>query len=358
MEVLTLADAGTPFPGSAFDTPVYRIPALAVTHSGRVVAAWDLREDWRDLPGPFDLVVRHSDDHGLTWTPPRLLRGHEGGRGFGDASLVADGDRLLCWYVGSDGESFFSASAGGPGLSLWLATSDDGGETWAHRDLSDLRPHDVGGLFATSGNGVRLDTGRLLQPFTLRVGTEHFAAVAASDDQGATWTLGERVGPDCDETKVVGLGGADVLLHARATPRRRVARSHDGGVTFSSPVADPALVDPACNGGLCRWGEVLVCTLLDDERARRRLVLRYSRDDGATWSDAVVLDAGAAAYSVIAELADGSLGVLYEAGDYAEIVFRRVTRAELGLDGGAVTLVAREGSAGSARPPEVAPTRR
>ena len=64
-----------------------------------------------------------------------------------------------------------------------------------------------------------------------------------------------------------------------------------------------------------------------------------------------VLDAGGAGYSVVQPLADGSLGVLYEAGDYDAIVFRRVTRAA--FDRG---LVPRPGS-GAARPPEVASVR-
>ena len=43
MDLITLARAGDPFPGSAFDAPCHRIPALAVTASGRVLAAWDVR---------------------------------------------------------------------------------------------------------------------------------------------------------------------------------------------------------------------------------------------------------------------------------------------------------------------------
>lgn len=61
-----LARSGDPFEGSAFAVPCYRIPALAVTASGRVLAAWDVRLDWRDLPGDFDIALRHSDDHGRT----------------------------------------------------------------------------------------------------------------------------------------------------------------------------------------------------------------------------------------------------------------------------------------------------
>ncbi|MGL5247707.1 MAG: hypothetical protein ACRC8U_05875, partial [Brooklawnia sp.] len=91
---VVLSRAGEPSPGAAFARPCYRIPALAVLPAdrpdapGRIVAAWDVRADWRDLPGPFDLVLRHSDDGGRTWSPMRVLRQHEGERGFGDASLL------------------------------------------------------------------------------------------------------------------------------------------------------------------------------------------------------------------------------------------------------------------------------
>ncbi|MDO5533132.1 MAG: sialidase family protein [Propionibacteriaceae bacterium] len=363
MDAVVLARSGDPFPGAAFGEPCYRIPALAVTPSGRVLAAYDVRLDWRDLPGDFDLALRHSDDHGRTWSPPRPLRRHTPGHGFGDASLTVDpsSGRIFCWYVGSTGRSFFSAEAGpdAPGLELWLSISDDDGLTWAHRDMTAaLKPGDVTGMFASSGNGSVVGR-RLLQPFVLRTASgEHFAATAFSDDAGDTWTLGDRVGPDCDENKVLGLPDGSVLLHARATPRRRAARSTDGAATFSAPVPDPALVDPACNGGLALLptpaGPVVVASTCDDPDERTRLSVRTSTDLGHAWSAPVLVDAGASAYSVCAPLADGSLGIAWEAGDYDEIIFARVTPDELGLTGTPPTLTARTGRAGAAKPPEVA----
>lgn len=159
METAVIARSGDPLDGSAFDSPCYRIPALTVTATGRVLLAWDVRAGWRDLPGDFDVVYRTSDDHGRTWGPVRVLRRHGDGHGFGDASLIADPatGNVLCWYVGSTGRSYFTAEpCAGQGLELWLAISTDDGETWEHRDLSALRPDWVGGMFAASGNGIAL----------------------------------------------------------------------------------------------------------------------------------------------------------------------------------------------------------
>lgn len=357
MDTVILARSGDPLEGAAFVTPCYRIPALTVTATGRVILAWEVRPDWRDLPGEFDLAYRSSDDHGRTWAPVQHLRHHEEGRGFGDASLISDPatGRVLCWYVGSTGRSYFTADAA-VGLELWLATSEDDGKNWTHRQVTDLRPEWAGGMFAASGNGIALrggpPAGTLLQTFVLRDphrGTDH-AAVAASADGGLTWQLGTPVGPGCDESKVVEQADGNVLLHARATPRRRWATSVDAGGSFTPPTPDPALVDPGCNGGLTNWRGRLVCSTLNDERRRRDLVLRI-RDDAGSWSRPVEIDRGAAAYSVLAPLADGTLGLAYEYGDYEGIRFCRIEPAEVGLDGGQVTLAPVRGAPGVARDP-------
>lgn len=359
-----LAQRGDPFDGAAFTSPCYRIPALAVTPAYRLLAAWDVRADWRDLPGPFDVVYRCSDDLGHSWGPLRVLRRHTASEGFGDASFVVGPGVVHCWYVSSAGRSFFDAEPGaGEGLRLWLASSFDDGQTWQHRDLTaSLKPDDVTGMFASSGNGLTLregaHAGRLLQPFVLRTAAgQHFAAMAYSDDDGTTWALGERIGPDCDENKVTELPGGRVLLHARATPRRRWAVSDDGGVTFGPPVAHEQLVDPACNGGLSRWGSQVVATILNHPSERRELAIRRSADGGESWTPALGIDDGACAYSVALELPDGALAVAWESGDYDAIVFARIARDEVGFDGGEPTLRAIRGRAGAAAPPEVAPAR-
>lgn len=360
MHITEIARRGTPFPCSAFDTPIYRIPALTTTRSGRILIAYDVRADWRDLPADFDIAYVFSDDEGASWSAPRVLRRHEVGHGFGDAALMTDPHtgRVFCWSVGSTGESYFSAVAGGPGLELWLSTSDNEGETWIHRDFSALRPREVAGMFTASGTGAVLADGRLVQPFVARIDGEDYALCATSSDHGDTWMLGEPVGPGCDESKVVGVDSG-VLLHARCAPRRRSALSRDGGAHFTVPQVEEALTDPACNGGLARVGGVLLASMCDDPAERRRLSVHVSTDEGRTWSPPVLVDEGAAAYSVLAALDEDRVVLVWEADDYEKLLAAVIGLDELGVysqdgvaywDSARVSVRPRPGS-GSAKPP-------
>lgn len=359
-----IARAGQPFPGSAFANPLYRIPALTVTASGRILIAYDVREDWRDLPADFDIALTYSDDGGTTWSQPTALRAHTPGHGYGDASLTyhTPTGTLLCWYVGSTGESYFSATPGGARLELWLARSDDGGATWEHTDYSHLRPAHVGGMFASSGTGTLLDDGTLLQTFVARIDNRDYALVARSQDAGLTWELGEPIGPDCDENKTVGLGHGRVLLHARDRGARRQACSLDGGKTFGTPHTHGTLVEPGCNGGIVRVGHLLVASLCSDPAERRNLSLHISVDEGSTWSAPIPVDEGATAYSTLALLDTRTLALAWEADDYTTIRYASIPLDWLGIsdmgvfDPATVTLQSRPlvpGAAYSAKPPVV-----
>lgn len=325
MAFTTVIRAGKPFAGAAFTEPIYRIPALVATPTGRLVACFDVRADWRDLPADFDIAVTVSDDGGDTWTPARALRQHSPGHGFGDASLTCDAEgRLYCWYVGSQGHSYFSALPGEPGLELWLAISDDDGATWTHTDMSALRPSNVGGMFASSGNGWCGNNGVLYQSFVARIAGENFAYVATSADRGQSWQLSEPVGPDCDENKVVELGDGRILMHARSRPQRRQASSTNGARHFSEPIPHGALRDPGCNGGLISVGKYLVASMCDSDSERTSLSVHISDDDGASWSKPILIDPGAAAYSVLVALDDQTVGLMWEADNYQTILFTRL----------------------------------
>lgn len=70
----------------------YRIPALAVTARGTVLAAYDGRPNLDDLPSPIDLLVRRSTDNGQTWSGQEVVRSGTGLEGFGDPSLLVDAE--------------------------------------------------------------------------------------------------------------------------------------------------------------------------------------------------------------------------------------------------------------------------
>lgn len=331
----------------------YRIPALAVSTRGTVLAAYDGRPNLDDLPSPIDLLLRRSFDGGRTWEAQQVVRTGTGLQGFGDPSLLVDAStgRILLFHVAGTHAGFFEAVEGlEPDDAVQhvdLSFSDDDGATWQHRRITpQLKRPGITGLFAAAGQGMQIHAGsyagRLVQQFVLLDDGEITAASAWSDDHGETWRLGAAVGPGTNENKAVARDDGTLLLHSRATPRRLTAVSRDGGETWSAPRPDDALADPSDNGSLARFdgapavalgesgtGSWLISSNNHDEDLRRNTVVRLSHDDGATWPHAVVVCPGSSAYSTVTRLPDGAVGVLYERAGYQEIVFARVDAAEL-----------------------------
>lgn len=323
----------------------YRIPALAVTPSGRIVAIYDGRPDLDDLPGPIDVILLTSDDNGTTWSEPIVLRKSEDIAGSGDASIVIDPSvgecgRILVFVQSSKLAGFFESGLGTDPddptvVHIEISSSDDDGRTWTHRNVTaQLKDDCTPGIFATSGMGGRVVAGpfagRLLQTFVLRRQGEVLARVGYSDDHGDTWVLGAEI-PGGNESAAVGLQDGTVLVHSRATPFRLSGISLDGGQTLASLAPDPALPDPSDNGSLCVLSDgSVLSTHNHDSDLRRRTVVKRSTDGGRTWPETAVLEAGSSAYSTACELQDGSIGVLFERNGYVEMVFARLQLSDFG----------------------------
>lgn len=343
----------------------YRIPALAVTAQGTLLAAYDGRPNLDDLPSPIDLLVRRSTDSGVSWGVQQVVRRGTGLEGFGDPSLLVDAEtgRIFLFHAAGTRAGFFESTTGMAAEDesvqhCDLSWSDDDGVTWQHRRLtaelkgSTPAGRDITGMFAAAGQGIQIHTGpfrgRLVQQFVLLCGGAIMAASAYSDDHGDSWTFGELIGAGThgaapNENKVAALDDGSLLLHSRATPRRLAARSSNGGQDWSALVPVEDLPDPSDNGSISRFDGLpaveglatattdrwLLSTNNQDPALRRNTVLSLSTDNGGTWGAGLVLCAGSSAYSTAARLPDGNIGVLYERQGYREIVFASIPAAQL-----------------------------
>ncbi len=320
----------------------YRIPALIQTRQGSLLAVADARHDSSaDLPARISLVVRKSLDLGHTWSPQTTMwQVAEGG--VGDASLLLDArGRIWCFYAyGPPGIGFRTAQPGpltGPRvLQMHAMVSADGGATWsAPTDLTpQVRDPSWHALFPTSGTHFVTSSGRMLVPLVVLDAAKKITARNAySDDGGRTWKVGPPVAPDTDESKAVETGVGVVLQNARNGPRRLVARSSDGGASFSGAAHDEALPDAGCNAGLARYrhgGRDLLLFTNAASTRRENLTIKVSADGGRSWTKGRTIHAGPSAYSTVVPLRDGSIGVLYERGGQSP--YERITFVRLSLD--------------------------
>jgi sialidase-1 len=136
---------------------------------------------------------------------------------------------------------------------------------------------------------------------------------------------------------VVELPEGRLLLNMRNYDRnqrqRQSAISNDGGQTWEDQRHVPELIEPICQASIRRhsWpaagkAGVLVFSNPASAQKRERMTLRASFDEGKTWPVARLLDPRPAAYSCLAILPDGQIGILYEAGQknpYETLVFAR-----------------------------------
>jgi sialidase-1 len=180
-------------------------------------------------------------------------------------------------------------------------------------------------------------SGRLLIPCDNKVaGTKvRQSHVIYSDDHGASWKIGGVVGPQCNESQIVELVDGRLMLNMRsyeANQRRLIATSLNGGLGWSPPKEDGALIEPVCQASIVRFsglktGERNILLFSNPASMKReKMTIRASYDDGTTWPVARLLHDGPAAYSCLTRLPDGQVGCLYERGTkspYETITFAR-----------------------------------
>lgn len=312
----------------------YRIPAIGVLPSGRLVAVADKRIDSNaDLPGRIDVVARYSDDNGRSWSPQIPVMTHNEEGGYGDPCMIYDSRRKALLVIATHGRGLWDDGGLSSPARITISRSTDGGETWSEpADITDQfygKPGSdapVEGLtgFATSGRGLQLRDGRLMFAIVSRRGDKQWEPLDVycvySDDGGDTWTSsGHPVDTDGDETKFVQLPDGRVMASIRSRQKhqgRKFCYSSDGGRTWTAAERSTTLIDPACNGEVINLttseGKQLLLHSLPAPEGRLDVALWTSADNGTSWQRLRQTSYCPSVYSSMAILNDGSLGMLTE----------------------------------------------
>ena len=322
----------------------YRIPVLLTSNKGTLLAFCDARvEKEGDPPNNIDLALKRSSDGGKTWGPLQLLV--DAGEGaVADSCGLVDRETGTIWVFSiycPKGIGSANAKAGltGDTFIYWAVKSDDDGETWSEPvDITAMvkKPEWRAGS-PGPGTGIQTRAGRLIIPryYTPDDGRS-VVFLSYSDDHGKTWEIGgEARGPwSTNETHVVELDDGSLLLNMRGATgnHRKIARSTDGGMTWSEMTEDPALIEPRCQGSLIvhtdglHYPQSRLVFLNPASLERNKMTARLSYDEGKTWPISKQLYPGPSAYSSLTVLQDLTIGCLYERGDegpYEKITFAR-----------------------------------
>jgi sialidase-1 len=366
LALLLTAPQSSPPPASEAESPhlvtvwssgeagyhTFRIPSLVQAANGDLLALAEGRRGGSGDSGDIDLVLKRSKDRGTTWSELQVLW-DDGENTCGNPCVVLDHEKgrlhlLATHNLGEDREPAIIAGTSTGTRTVWSLASDDHGVTWsAPRELtSDVKLPDWTWYATGPGAGIQLTrgerAGRLVIPcdHIEAESKRYYSHVIYSDDHGETWALGGSSPRDqVNECEVAELEDGRLLLNMRNYDRsqrtRQVALSRDAGATFEDQRHAAELPEPICQASLRRvsWRRadrpgVLAFSNPASGKARERMTLRYSFDDGLTWPAEQLLYAGSSAYSCLEPLSGGELACLFEVDGYARIVLARVAPPE------------------------------
>ncbi len=288
---------------------MFRIPCIASTGRGKLVAACEARRsasDWADI----DLTVRTSCDGGETWSERVVL---DAGRGetVNNPVLFTEGEQVMLLWQRAYSRTF-------------SAKSCDGGKTWGsiteHTGAIRAIMPEYTVIAVGPGHGCVARDGRYLTPAWFVNNTEdphaHFPSrvtTLVSADKGESWVRGEILDipfyspSECQITET-DKGFLMTIRQAGEKHRRVFAESRDG--LHWENIRQSEVNDPICCCGMIANRNTVFLTHCDDENNRLHLTLEKSEDFGKSWQKIMEIDP-IGGYSDLA--CDGeSLYVLHE----------------------------------------------
>ncbi len=328
----------------------YRIPGLAATNRGTLIAVYDIRRHGMgDLPGDIDVGMSRSTDGGQRWEPMNVIMDmgspHKE-NGIGDPCILVDRANNTIWVAALWSKGNRSWFGSGPGLSpeetgqFVLVNSRDDGKTWSEpvSITSQIEDPKWRLLFQGPGNGITLRDGTLIFPAQFK--DEHdmpHSTLIYSKDHGQTWRIGTGAKPDTTEAQIVELNDGSLMLNMRDNRGgfRSICTTGDLGKTWQEhPTSRAALPESVCMASFIRFSsvtdgdkrDILLFSNPATTRGRYNMTIKASLDEGMTWPDRyhkLFFEPDCAGYSCMAKADETSVGILYEGGDSAHLIFEK-----------------------------------
>lgn len=200
-----------------------------------------------------------------------------------------------------------------------LSRSSDDGRTWAAPQDVTSQFGPAGGAEPGPGAGVQESSGRIV--VVSHHGPYVMDYITTSDDDGVTWITRLPGFAHMDEATVADFGDGNLLVNFRHRDENKVgrgiARSSNGGTTWSNVTFDAALYGPVCQGSLAYIGETLYFSNPHSRAGRDHLTIQASSDQGHSWTPRYLVQTGVSAgYSSLVKgylVNTTTSGILYEA---------------------------------------------
>lgn len=345
-----------------------RIPGLATTDKGTLIAVYDNRYDKSsDLQGDIDVGMSRSTDGGESWEEMKVIMdmGTFGGRpedenGIGDPAVLFDPATNTIWVAalwlsGKPGEMAWHSSQ--PGMEphetgqFVLVKSEDDGQTWSEPKniTSQVKKPEWRLFFNGPGKGISMKDGTLVFPAQFRDadGIPH-STIIYSKDAGESWKVGEGAKPETTEAQVVELLDGSLMLNMRDNRNHPNNELHDGkhgrsvavttdlGQTWvEHPTSREALPESTCMASLITQevadhGQVLFFSNPNSTSNRAHMTIKASLDQGNSWKEAHQLELyepGGFGYSCLTTIDDEHIGILYEGA--RDLYFQKIPIADL-----------------------------
>lgn len=350
-----------------------RIPGMATSNKGTVLAVYDLR--WfqnGDLPGDVDVGLSRSTDGGQSWEAPRPVLDMEKFRGMpenkngvGDPAILVDKKTnhvfisgLFAhglssgWYWGKSKPGMDPADTG----QVVIVKSEDDGKTWGKpvNITPTIKDPAWQLMLQGPGAGISMRDGTLVFAFQYKVnvGTKSKPKYSArssimySKDHGDTWVVAKGVTypQETTEAQVVELDDGSLMLNCRISAGgRAVFTTKDLGENWTQhPTSGRGAFNmTGCMASILRYSSVkdgddksiLIFSGPADGGKKRRshMSIKYSLDEGNTWSTPYLLDQLGGAYScltLVEKDGEKAIAVIYE-GSQSNMCYEVITIDEL-----------------------------